>query len=125
MTAEDISFKAEKLTGDNYHSWKFQMKMCLIGKDLWEIVTGTDQLAEGATDAEQRRFRKGETLALASVCLSVATSLQIYVRFAKNVKEAWDNLEQHFEQKSLSRKVFYRREWNLLVWTWARVSSHM
>ena len=110
MATEDISFKVEKLTGDNYHSWKFQMQMCLIGKDLWEIVTGTDQLAEGATDAEQRRFRKRENLALALVCLSVATNLQIYVRSAKSEKEAWDNLEQHFEQKSLSRKIFYRRK---------------
>ena len=110
MATEDISFKVEKLTGDNYHSWKFQMKMCLIGKDLWEIVTGTDQLAEGATDAEQRKFRKKENFALASVCLSVATNLQIYVRSAKSAKEAWDNLEQHFEQKSLSRKIFYRRK---------------
>eukprot|EP00112_Aurelia_sp_Birch-Aquarium-sp1_P010241 Seg2196.2 transcript_id=Seg2196.2/GoldUCD/mRNA.D3Y31 product="Retrovirus-related Pol polyprotein from transposon TNT 1-94" protein_id=Seg2196.2/GoldUCD/D3Y31 len=76
--------------------------MCLIGKDLWEIVR--------ASENEQRRFRKRENLALASVGLSVATSLQIYVRSAKSAKEAWDNLEQHFEQKSLSRKIFYRRK---------------
>jgi len=37
---EDIGFKVEKLSGENYHSWKFQMKMYLIGKDLWDIVTG-------------------------------------------------------------------------------------
>ena len=67
-------------------------------------------MAEGATDAEQRRFRKRENLALASVCLSVATNLQIYVRSAKSAKEAWDNLEQHFEEKSLSCKVFYRQK---------------
>jgi len=40
MATDDVGFKVEKLTGDNYHHWKFQMKMCLIGKDLWEIVTG-------------------------------------------------------------------------------------
>ena len=110
MAAEDISFKVEKLTGEKYHSWNFQMKMCLIGKDRWEIVAGTEQLAERTSDVEQRRFRKRENLALAPVCLSVATNLQIYVRLAKNAKEAWDNLGQHFEQKSLSRKIFYRRK---------------
>ena len=26
--------KVEKLNGDSYHSWKFQMKMLLIAKDL-------------------------------------------------------------------------------------------
>eukprot|EP00795_Rhopilema_esculentum_P001613 gene1613-16072_t len=38
--AGDINSKTETLTGENYHNWKFQMKMYLIGKDLWEIVTG-------------------------------------------------------------------------------------
>ena len=110
MAADEVGFRVEKLTGDNYHSWKFQMKMCLIGKDLWEIVTGTEELEEEATPAEQRNFRKRENLALASVCLSVASNLQIYVRNARSGKEAWDNLEKHFEVKSLSRKIFYRRK---------------
>ena len=108
--AGDVDFKIEKLTGENYHNWKFQMKMCLIGKDLWEIVTGTEVLAEGASAQEQRSFRKRENQALACVCLSVATSLQIYVRSAKSSKEAWDNLASHFEEKSLSKKIFYRRK---------------
>ena len=75
MAVEDISFKVEKLTGENYHSLKFQMKLCLVGKDLLAIVAGREQLAEGASDVEQRRFRKRENLVLASVCLSVATNI--------------------------------------------------
>ena len=43
-TGEDIGFKVKKLTGDNYHTWKFQMKMQSIGKNLWEIVTGDEIL---------------------------------------------------------------------------------
>ena len=34
MATEDLTFKIAKLTTDNYHSWKFNMKMCLISKDL-------------------------------------------------------------------------------------------
>ena len=110
MAAEDTGFKVEKLNGENYHSWKFQMKMYLIGKDLWELVTGEETLNATANPEQQRRFRKRENVALATVCLSVETSLQIYVRSAKNAKAAWDNLEQHFERKSLSQKIFYRRK---------------
>ena len=106
----DIGFKLEKLTGENYHSWKFQMKMYLIGKDLWEIVTGTEEIDENATEAEQRRFKKRENQALAAVCLSIATNLQIYVRSAESAKEAWDSLANHFEEKTLSKKIFYRRK---------------
>ena len=110
MAKDDNSLKVEKLNGENYHSWKFQMKMYLIGKDLWDITTGTETLGDDATAEEQRKFKKRENLALASVCLSVATSLQIYVRSASNAKEAWENLESHFQKKSLSRKIFYRRK---------------
>ena len=105
MAAEDTGFKVEKLNGENYHSWKFHMKIYLIGKDLWELVTGEETLSAAANPEQQRRFRKRENMALATVCLSVETSLQIYVRSAKNAKEAWDNLEQHFERKSLSQNI--------------------
>ena len=110
MVSADDSFKIEKLTAENYHSWKFNIKMSPIGKDLWEIVQGTDTLAEDASAKEQRKFKKTENLALASVCLSVTTHLQIYVRSAKSAKEAWDNLQKQFEAKSLSKTIFYRRK---------------
>ena len=44
------------------------------------------------------------------MCLSVSTGLQIYVRSAESGKEAWETLQKHFEDKSLSRKIFYRRK---------------
>ena len=77
MESAGNSFKIEKLTAENYHSWKFNIKMSLIVKDLWEIVQGTETLAEDASAEEQRKFKKRENLALASVCSSVTTSLQI------------------------------------------------
>eukprot|EP00794_Sanderia_malayensis_P016599 gene16599-biopygen14022 len=106
-------FKVEKLTGDSYYSWKFQMKMALVGKDLWDIVTG-DEVLDGTAAVVQQfcssKFQRRENIALATICLSVLPSLQIYVRAAKSAKEAWNNLEQHFEKRSLSQKIFYRRK---------------
>ena len=70
MAAEETGFKVEKLNGGNYHSWKFRMKMYLIGKDLWELVTGEGTLNNDATDEQQRRFRKRENMASRQyVCL--------------------------------------------------------
>ena len=100
----DLDFKFEKLTADNYHTWKFNMKMFLIGKDLWDIVNGSEILYEDATAEEKRKFKKRDNMALASVCLSVSSNLQIYVRSAETGKEAWDCLTKHFQQKTLSRK---------------------
>ena len=71
---------------------------------------GAETLAAKVSAEEERKFKKHENQALACVCLSVKANLQIYVRSAQNAKEAWDNLEKHFEEKSLSRKIFYRRK---------------
>lgn len=58
MATEDATFKIEKLTAENYHSWKFNMKMYLIGKDLWEIVTGDETIEDDMQEAEKRRIKK-------------------------------------------------------------------
>ena len=108
--AEELSFKIEKLTAENYHSWKFKMKMYLMGKDLWEVVTGTEFRQNDWTEAEKRKFKKRENQALAAICLGISTNLQIYVRSSETPKSAWDNLEKHFQQKTLSKKMIYRRK---------------
>ena len=100
----ETGFSVEKLTDRNYHTWKFSIKMYLMGKDLWDIVQNVERVNENATEEEQRKFKKRENLAMSIICLSVTTSLQIYVRNSKRATEAWNNLANHFEEKSLSRK---------------------
>ena len=102
--------RVDKLNGTNYHNWKFNVRMLLIGKDLWEIVEGTESIGVGANEAEVKKFRRRENLALSIICLSVSINLQIYVRNAKTPKEAWKCLADHFEEKSLSKKIMYRRK---------------
>jgi len=92
---EDSGFKVDKLTGNNYHTWKFQMKMCLIGKDLWGIVTGDETLNPEATNQEQQTFRRRENLALASIC-----QYQMIFRFT-------------FAQQGMQRK--HGRVWNNIL----------
>ena len=98
------------LSSDNYYAWKFDMKMSLIGRDVWDIVTGDEILEEGATQKEERSFRKRENQALSMICLNVSQEIKIYVRSAKSSKEAWDILANHFEEKTLSKKIMYRRQ---------------
>ena len=80
MSSSEESFRVEKLTADNYINWKFQMQMLLIGKNLWEIVEGTETLPEGANQQQTIDFRKRSNKALSLICLSVSTSLSFYVR---------------------------------------------
>ena len=100
----------QKLGRENYHAWKFNAKMVLIGKDLWDLVTGDEILPEEASEATRKAFRKKDNRALSCICLAISEDLQIYVRNAKSSKEAWDSLANHFEEKTLSKKIYYRRK---------------
>ena len=70
MSSEDFRF--EKLTAENYHSWKFNMKMMLIGMDCWEIVEGTEILPADSTPKQQQEFRKRVNKSLSRICLGVS-----------------------------------------------------
>ena len=102
--------KIEKLNRDNYAVWKFNMKMHLMGKDLWDLVQGVEVLAADATDAKREHFKRRTNLSLSMICLGVEADLQIYVRDCNSGKEAWDSLAAHFEEKTLSKKIMYRRK---------------
>ena len=41
------------------------------------------------------------------ICSNVNTDLQIYVRECNTGKEAWENLAGHFEEKTLSKKIYW------------------
>ena len=112
LTAEELSMsgKIEKLNAENYYSWKFDMKMILLGNDLWGIVEGSETLNPNANDAEKVAFRKRENRAMSCIGLTIARNLQIYVRNTKSSKEAWDSLANKFEEKSLSRKIECHRK---------------
>ena len=116
MATEDLTFKIEKLTADNYHSWKFNMKMCLIGIDLWEIFTGTEIMDNDLSDAENWNFKKRENQALTAICPGISTNLQIYVRSSETAQDAWENLEKHFQLKTPSKKIFIKGSYISLKW---------
>ena len=85
--------KPDRLVGpDNWNNWKFQMRMFLIGKDLFDVVDGTEVLGDNASNKEREAFRKRDNKALSIISLSVATDLTIYVRSAKSSAEAWKSL---------------------------------
>ena len=109
-TTDETSFKTEKLNGDNFHSWKFNVKMYLIGRDLWDIVQGKEVLPDDPTEKQRNDFRKRDQQSWSAICLSIKEGLQIYVRNCNSGKEAWDTICSHFEEKTLSKKIFWRRK---------------
>lgn len=65
----------EKLTGYNYHNWKFQIKMGLIAKEFWGIVAAGRLFTR--TKGVYRKYRSGNVIQVEIIeeSCSVETSL--------------------------------------------------
>lgn len=98
----------EKFEGENFHLWKFKMKMVLEERDLWDIVSGDEQRPEDSAGAVA--FNKRSKKALATICLSLANSQLLQVRHCTAPEEAWRVLERLYENKSLANRLFLRRK---------------
>ena len=104
MATEDMTFKIEKLTAENYHSWIFNMKMYLIGKDLWEIVTGTEVIVEDWSDAEKWKFKKRENL----TCRYMSDRLKLLKKPGKFFKHKKISTENLVKENLISSKTVFR-----------------
>lgn len=114
-----------KLNGENYQSWKFNMKCLLMERGLWgfvrkdnpvvkpELLTVSDTVS--ATAAAQSQEKLNEYLlkadkAYSLIALSVESQLQIHVSSKTSASEAWEALQEHFEFVSVTQVVrLYRR----------------
>ena len=98
-----------KFDGTNYHKWKFKMQMVLEERDVWKVVSGEVKLEQCQVPTDQALFKKKSRKAFAMICLAMEDSQLPLVRSASGANDAWSRLEEHFEKKSLSNKLFLRR----------------
>ncbi|UYV61328.1 hypothetical protein LAZ67_1004381 [Cordylochernes scorpioides] len=109
-SSQALALNVEKLTGSNYRSWKFNMKMLLIERGLWECVINEEAID---ADEDQRKYEKTkikQEKALATIALSISTEQQIHVIDCKTASEAWTTLEQIFEPKSRARILQLKKQ---------------
>ena len=108
--SDESNLRIEKLNSENYYNWKFDVKMLLVGKDLWDIVTGEEIVDDEMPERDRASYKKRDNKALSVICLALSNNLKIYVRNAKSAQEAWNSLANHFEEKTLSRKIEFRKK---------------
>ncbi|UYV68970.1 hypothetical protein LAZ67_6001864 [Cordylochernes scorpioides] len=109
-SSQALALNVEKLTGSNYRSWKFNMKMLLIERGLWECVINEETID---ADEDQRKYEKTkikQEKALATIALSISTEQQIHVIDCKTASEAWTTLEQIFEPKSRAQILQLKKQ---------------
>ena len=72
--------KIEPLSGRNYQSWKYNIKLVLMERGLWGFVEGTENtLNSTATDAVRNTYRHRSEKAYSLIALSVDKSLQVNI----------------------------------------------
>ena len=86
----------DKLDGGNLSTWKFQMKHLLLAKGLWDVVDGSEVLAESASDETAAQFRSKSQRAFSTIVLAIKSSQLYLVSSCDDPKQAWDALKKHF-----------------------------
>ncbi|UYV64557.1 hypothetical protein LAZ67_3001178 [Cordylochernes scorpioides] len=93
----------EKLNGQNYRLWKYNIKMLLIEKGLWDVMFKDE-------DTQDAQLKSQKDRALAVIALSINTEHQIHIIDCTSPQDAWKNLEQVFEPKSRSRILQLKKQ---------------
>ena len=98
--------KIEPLDGNNFQSWKYNMKLVLMEHGLWGCVQGTESEPEPTASASAKNsYRLRSDKAYSLIALNVKTSLQVHISSMTNPKTAWEILQKHFEFVSITQVV--------------------
>ena len=107
--AESRTVTVVPLNGTNYPTWKIQCRMALMKEGLWRIVTSQETAPTGS-EAEQAKFASRRDRALATVVLSVNTSLLYLVGDPEDPVVVWKKLADQFEKKTWATRLDLRRK---------------
>lgn len=86
----------EKLSGSNFPTWKFKVKLLMIHKDVWQAV---DPLNEGEVSSVV------DQKALAVIGLSVQNEQIVHIQSCSTAKEAWESLQKVHEDSGTASKI--------------------
>ena len=117
MTEQLATVKIEKLTGNNYASWKYNVQLVLMQQGLWGLTNGT----EACPDIKEEDKNKDDSVKLLKawqlrcdkaysiIALNVEKSIQVYIQSTTDAKKAWKILKDHFEISTVPHVVHLSR----------------
>lgn len=110
MAGSEDRFSVEKLTSNNYATWKFHAKHVLIAKELFDIVDGSEK--EPTTGAEAKaEFKKRKQKAFSLLALTVSSELVYLISDCEEPDDAWTRLQKHFERNTVANKLFLKKQY--------------
>ena len=109
--------KLEKLTKDNYASWKYKVMLYLKAEELWQLVVdekvddkdvknegkmGKSEITDGI---DPKSLNKKNAQAMVVISNTLSSSLIPHVKNCSTAKEMWDALAKLFSNVSSARKM--------------------
>jgi hypothetical protein len=102
----------EKLTADNFLSWKQRVQALLMREKAWDVIRKpTPVFTDSKEDiAARAAWEDKDSLALADITLTLSTSQLGYTRHCKTAREAWSKLTAVHEKKTAASMLYLRRK---------------
>ena len=101
--------KIVKLNGNNYQTWKYNVKLLLMNNGLWSYVRGLETKPEPTASDEKaneiKEFNLKVEKAYSTIAINIEPQLQVHVQGTDDPKEAWELLESHFNFVSVTEVV--------------------
>lgn len=99
-------FEFEKLNSENYNSWRQDMKVMLMERNCWAIVSGTEKAPDELSHEKViRDYNAREAKSYSSIYLGVSKEYRPIISSTQDGKTAWEILESHFRPDSRARIV--------------------
>lgn len=111
MDHSEEKLSIEKLNGNNWVTWKFQIEHLLRAKDLWKFVDGTEKLKVEATPVEQNEHKAKAQKAFSTIVIAIKSSQLYLITSCKDPIDAWEKLKTQFERNSLSNKIMMKKQY--------------
>ncbi|GBN63091.1 hypothetical protein AVEN_138093-1 [Araneus ventricosus] len=90
---------------DNYSSWRTDMKVILMERNCWRIVTGTETKLEDENYKALRDFNSRKGKAYSTIYLNVSKAYKCVIDDIEDPVAAWKRLEEHFRPNSRARVI--------------------
>ena len=90
----DSGFKVERFDGSNYALWSYKMKMYLMSKGLWGVVSGD----EVATESKDQK-------AHAAIALNLTDAQLMHIIDSVSARDAWGRLARFNRTKDMASRL--------------------
>jgi len=99
-----------KLTSNNYATWKFKLKHLLIAKELFGYCDGS--MKEPTTsETAKKAFKLNAQKALSQFVLSISDEVFYLITECETAQKAWEKLQSHFEQDTLANRRYLKKQY--------------